>query len=151
MNRLDREHVNGVLAGYKWLVTFNSDEGDIPLLSFDNTPTAGTDLLASESKTFLSGTLQIREVVKGQFITSVEDISGLTAGNEYSVSMFASNAIGDGAVTASASAQNDGEGMKPFTFNLYGEPSAPSIHHHRKNVINSSYPSEPATKVVQHW
>ena len=85
MTRLEREHNNGILAGFRWMVTFNSDEGDVPLLQFDRTPSAGTDIVATESKTFLSGTLHVTELVKGQFTPVVQEISGLTAGEQYSV------------------------------------------------------------------
>ena len=76
VTRSTRVHNSNILAGYEWLVTFNSDEGDLPLLQFDNTPANGTDLLASQGQLYLSGT--IHEVTKGAFLSVLEEFTGLT-------------------------------------------------------------------------
>jgi hypothetical protein len=110
---------DGIFIGYNWEVLFVSNEGDLPLMTYTATPTYGLALEGSNA------TISVVELVKGSALPSVSYLSGLMAGEEYTVQVFASNSNGLG--ESSIAGQNDGMGMMPLSFTLVGEPSAPAL------------------------
>ena len=112
--------MTAVFIGYQWFVTFLTDEGDLPLMKYNIHPAFDRTLVAGRNLT-----ISIVEVVKGSPLPLLDFITGLVPGSPYSVEIYASNAIGPGIV--STTVQNDGMGVIPMSFNLFGETSSPSI------------------------
>ena len=84
VSRETLEISNGAFTGYKWMITFNSLSGDIPLMTYSLTPT-GYELYGKD----MSFTL--KEEVKGTFLPRVSEITGLTSGKQYTAQIFAHN------------------------------------------------------------
>ena len=119
VQRTDMIDINKKLLGYQWNVTFDTNNGDLPLLTYSVTPAYGLPLAGADA------TITISKAVRGSAIPSVATLSGLTAGNQYSVQVVSSNAFGVGESTVRT--QNVGRGVKPLSINLYGQPSPPTI------------------------
>jgi hypothetical protein len=100
------------------MITFNSLFGDIPLMTYSLTP-AGYELYGKDL------TFKLVEEVKGQFLPRVKEITGLTPGRQYTAQVYAHNSVGQG--ESSLSVQNEGMGTIPMSFDMIGEPQAPTI------------------------
>lgn len=106
--------------GYSWNVTFVTSPGDLPMMTIDTTPFLDLPLTGAKLQ------INVVEVSKGVPLSQVATIGGLVPGQLYTAQIVASNSIGDGDSTTTV--QNDGLGVVPMSFALYGAPSAPTIH-----------------------
>jgi hypothetical protein len=111
--------MSGSFIGYQWLVTFISNGGDVPLLTYSATPLYSLPLGGNNAE------INVMEVQKGSALSSVVYLSGLIMGDQYTVQVFAANSAGLGESTLTA--QNDGRGVMPLSFNLIGESSPPIL------------------------
>jgi len=106
--------------GYKYWITFESIEGDLPLVTSITRPFNGSHIHGSNL------TLTIQKEIAGSSIPTLTLFSGLTEGRQYIAEVFASNSIGDGDSTVTV--QDSGMGVVPFAVNLVGRSSAPILN-----------------------
>jgi hypothetical protein len=111
--------MTGSFIGYQWLVTFISNGGDVPLLTYSAAPLYSLPLGGNNAE------INVMEVQKGSALSSVVYLSGLIMGDQYTVQVFAANSAGLGESTLTA--QNEGRGVMPLSFNLIGESSPPIL------------------------
>jgi len=117
------QNSDGSLGGYKWLITFLSARGDLPMMTYSLSPSVYVGLAgALEGGAF---TISIEEVRKGVSFPEVAYFDNMKTGNQYSVSMQAKNSLGEGSPTKLH--QVTGAGMIPMSFNLLSRPSAANI------------------------
>jgi hypothetical protein len=119
VSRTELAGMTGAFIGYQWLVTFISNGGDVPLLTYSAAPLSSLPLGGNNVK------ITVEEVKKGSILSSVTYLSGLIMGDQYTVQVFAANSDGLGESTLTA--QNDGRGVMPLSFNLIGESSPPIL------------------------
>jgi len=114
--------VNGNLVGYSWSITFLSDAGDLPLITYSLTPSQQIPL-SGNGLSFIPPS----EVVKGVSLPVFTTVSNLSPGQLYSVVVYSSTQTGKSISAAGTELQNRGGGVAPFGFLLGGKPNPPTI------------------------
>jgi hypothetical protein len=109
-------------SGYQWLVTFISNEGDLPMIK-DAGSVDGISLFQYDAT--IVPKLYIEEVVKGTKLSYYEIIDELTPGQEYTMQVYANSEAGKG--ISSFSEQKLGLGVRPLSTSVEGKPDAPII------------------------
>jgi len=114
--------VSGALRGYKWSITFETNQGDLPLITYSVVPVNGLPLAGLGA---IVPVVVASVVQKGVYFPIVAEIGDLMSGSQYTVQVLPISTAGEGA--SSITVQNDGMGVIPMSFNLIGEPSAPIL------------------------
>lgn len=124
VSRLAINGTHGNFLGYEWLVTFTSQEGDLPLLTVNSSATYGSSLQGDNVS------LIVKEVVKGVPLQRDVVINGLSVGEQYTTQVLPSSMLGYG--MSSILGQNLGMGVAPLSIDLVDSPDPPVL-----SLINS--------------
>ena len=118
-----RNQVNGSggsFLGYEWLVTFTSQDGDLPLMTVNSSATYGASLQGRNIS------LAVSEVAKGVPLSKEVVVEGLELGRQYSTQVVPTNSLGAG--MSSFLGQNLGVGITPLSIDLTDPPDAPALN-----------------------
>jgi hypothetical protein len=119
VTRAIRESSIGSFLGFNWTITFLSNEGDLPPLKVDLSPSFG--LVATGSNISIS----VAELVKGVSPAVVTSVGPLKDGSSVQIVVSASNDGGLG--LPSSLSQNEGEGILPYSVLLSSVPESPIL------------------------
>lgn len=119
VQRMVLENALGQFVGYRWLVTFLTVEGDLPLLAVNASPLVGAPLSGNGVR------LLVEEEVKGIAAPTSVVFSDLAIGGEYTTQVYPVSGAGIG--LSSILGQDSGMGIAPLSFQVLDSPDAPVI------------------------